>query len=298
MEKLRLGLEWFLNPHHLPFLVALEKGWFEAVGIDARLVEPEQRLDLGDDVATGRLEVAISRPHQLVRDRARGKEIVGFARFLHTNGGVLFLTGAGVERPRDMAGRRIQYPDAPGPGGPAIVATMVEADGGACDPADFTPVNNGYRHVDALLEDKADLATPVFLNIEVVEAHVRGLRAGCFALKDWGVPDFCQLILVTSEELLFERRGLLLRLVQVLRRGIDFVHERPRESRELYDRRTGAYSSSEIGARIFEATLPCFTHDLSMSHDYFARLGEWLNATGQGARGLDRFAYWTNEIAL
>lgn len=298
MEKLRLGLEWFLNPDHLPLLIAQEKGWFERLGVDVELVEPEQHFDAGEEVTAGRMEVAINRPIQLVEERARGKSIVGFARFLHTNGGVMFLEGSGIRRPRDMAGKRVQYPGAPGPGGLAIVGTMVEADGGHCDPADFIPVNNGFQHTDALLDGKADVATPVFSNFEVVEARGRGARPGYFALKDWGVPDFCQLILVTSEGMLFERRPLLDRIVHVLRHGIDFLHERPREALEIYDRRTGAYSQSEIGARIFDATLPCFTYDLSMSHDYYARLEQWLLATGQVARGLDRFAYWTNELVL
>jgi ABC-type nitrate/sulfonate/bicarbonate transport system substrate-binding protein len=298
VEKLRLGLEWFLNPDHVPLLVAQEMGWFETLNIDLELVEPERHFDAMEEIEAGRMEVAITEPIHLVQDRAKGEPIVGFARFLHTNGGVMFLEESGIRRPRDMAGKRIQYPGAPGPGGPAIVQTMIEADGGRCDPADFTPVNNGFQHTDALLEDKADVATLIFYNFEVLEARGRGAQPGYFALKDWGVPDFCQLILVTSEEVLFERRSLLQRVVHVFRRGIDFLHERPEEALEIYDRRTGAYSGSDFGARIFEATVPCFTHDLSMSHDYYARLGQWLQDTGQVAPGLDRFAYWTNELVI
>lgn len=298
METLRLGLEWFLNPDHLPLLVAGEKGWFEEAGIELELIEPRQHFDAMHEIGAGRMEVAITEPIHLVQDRAKGEPLVGFARFLHTNGGVMYLEASGIERPRDMAGKRVQYPGAPGPGGLAIVQTMIEADGGVCDPHDFTPVNNGFHHTDALLEGKADLATLVFYNFEVVEARGRGADVSWFALKDWGVPDFCQLVLVTAEELLFERRALLEKLVRVLRRGIDFIHQRRAEALEIYDRRTGAYSGDELGAAIFDATVPCFTHDLSMSHDYYARLGAWLRDTGQIARLPDRFGYWTNELAL
>jgi hypothetical protein len=51
--------------------------------------------------------------------------MIGFGRFLHTSGGVLYLRTAGIERPADLRGKRVQYPGAPGPGGKAIVATMV-----------------------------------------------------------------------------------------------------------------------------------------------------------------------------
>ncbi|MEM7481962.1 MAG: ABC transporter substrate-binding protein [Acidobacteriota bacterium] len=299
MEKLRLGLEWFLNPDHLPLLVAEEKGWFREAGIELELVEPEKHFDAMEEIEAGRMEVAITEPIHLVQDRAKGDKVVGFARFLHTNGGVMYLEGSGVERPRDMAGKRIQYPGAPGPGGPAIVRTMIEADGGTCDPADFTPVNNGFLHTDALLEGKADVATLIFYNFEVIEARGRGANPGFFALKDWGVPDFCQLILITSEEVMAERRPLLENVVRLIRRGIDFVHQQPAEALEIYDRRTtGAYSKDELGAAIFDATVGCFTHDLSMSHDYYHRLGDWLVATGQCDEAPDRLVYWTNELVV
>ncbi len=298
MEKLRLGLEWFLNPDHVPLLVAQEKSWFRAAGIDLELVEPERHFDAMEEIEAGRMEVAITEPIHLVQDRAKGEPVVGFARFLHTNGGVMFLGRSGIRRPRDMAGKRIQYPGAPGPGGLAIVKTMIEADGGTCDPNDFTPVNNGFRHTDALLEGKADVATLIFYNFEIIEARGRGADPGFFALKDWGVPDFCQLILITNQETLFERRPLLEKVVALVRRGIDFLHERPAEALAIYDRRTGAYSKDALGAAIFDATVPCFTYDLSMSHDYYARLGRWLEQTGQVAQAPDRFSYWTNELVV
>ncbi|MEM7050967.1 MAG: ABC transporter substrate-binding protein [Acidobacteriota bacterium] len=299
MEKLRLGLEWFLNPDHLPLLVAEAKHWFRDAGIELDLVEPEQHFDAMDEIEAGRMEVAITEPIHLVQDRAKGEKVVGFARFLHTNGGVMYLRGSGIERPRDMAGKRIQYPGAPGAGGPAIIGTMIAADGGEYDPAAFTLVNNGFQHTDALLEDKADVATLIFYNFEVIEARGRGADPGFFALKDWGVPDFCQLILITSEEVLAQRRGLLDKVVRILRRGIDFVHQHPAEALAIYDRRTtGAYSKDELGAAIFDATVPCFTHDLSMSHDYYRRLGDWLQSTGQCGEPPDRFAYWTNDLVL
>ena len=59
-------------------------------------------------------DCAVTEPLHLVEDRAKGELCVGFARFLHTNGGV--MAKASIERPRDMAGTRIQYPGAPGKG--------------------------------------------------------------------------------------------------------------------------------------------------------------------------------------
>jgi putative hydroxymethylpyrimidine transport system substrate-binding protein len=64
----------------------------------------------------GLLDIAITEPLHVIEDRSEGHKVIGFARFLHTNGGVMYEKNKGIERPRDMArdGLRIQYPGAPG----------------------------------------------------------------------------------------------------------------------------------------------------------------------------------------
>lgn len=207
MEKLRVGLEWFMNPDHIPMMIGIKKGWFEEAGVSVEMIEPEEHFDAIDEIKAGGMDIAITEPIHLVEDKANDHDIVGFGRFLHTNGGVMYVKGKGIERPKDMVGKRVQYPGAPGIGGLAIVKTMVEADGGRRSMEDFTPVNNGFYHTDALENDKADLATLIFRNFEIEEAKHKGLDVDFFALKDWGVPDFCQLIFITAPDVLEKATG-------------------------------------------------------------------------------------------
>ena len=297
MTRLRLGLEWFLNPDHVPFLLAQDRGWFADEGLEIELVEPEEHLDAVEAIEAGEMDVAITEPLHLVEDRAAGRPCVGFARFLHTNGGVMALSE--IERPRDMAGCRIQYPGAPGPGGPAIVATMVEADGGPEGTEDgYTRVNNSFYHTDALAEGKADVATLAFYNFEVVEARHRGLDVRMFALKDWGVPDFCQLVLITHPDKLAEQRSAFEALVRVLRRGVDAVKQAPEAARAAYVERTGGDPEDTLTQAIYDATVPCFTHDFSMSADYYRGLETWMHSRGLIDETPGPDAYWTNDLAL
>jgi len=298
MAKLRLGLEWFLNPDHVPLVVGLEKGWFTDVGLELELVEPSEHVDAIAELQSGSLDVAVTEPVHLVEDRGKGHAIVGWARFLHTNGGVMYFAGRGIERPQDMLGKRLQYPGAPSPLGRAIAKTMIEADGGNFTDDAITPIDYGFFHTNALIEDKADLATLVFYNFEVIEARHRGYNAQFFALKDWGIPDFCQLILIATPELLQRRQQDLQAFLKVLRRGVDFVHQYPEEARKIYDQRTGAYSGDVIGQAIYDATVPCFTRDFSMSTDYYDCLQTWMHNTGQIPQHLPAQEYWTNSLAL
>ena len=297
MKTLRLGLEWFLNPDHVPLLLAQERGWFHDEGLDVELIEPEEHLDAVEAIEKGEMDCAVTEPLHLVEDRAKGEMCVGFARFLHTNGGV--MATADIERPRDMVGKRVQYPGAPGPGGPAIVATMIEADGGPRDTeAGFERVNNSFYHTDALAEDKADVATLVFYNFEIVEARHRGLDVNLFALKDWGVPDFCQLVLITHPDKLEQERETFAKLVRVLRRGVDAVKQDPGAAREVYFARTGSDPDDALTSAIYDATVPAFTHDFSMSADYYRDLEGWMKRRGLIDATPGAEAYWTNDLAL
>lgn len=296
MEKIRLGLEWFLNPDHVPFLVGLEKGWFAEAGIDLELIEPAEHLDAVAEITKGAMDIAVTEPIHLVEDRAKDEPVVGFARFLHTNGGVMYFGDSGIERPRDMVGKRIQYPGAPGPGGPAIVSTMVRADGAECTSEDFERVNNSFYHTNALIEGKADVATLVFYNFEVIEARHRGHDAKFFALKDWGIPDFCQLILITSPKTLETRKETFQKFLNVLSRGIDFLHQHPKEARAIYFRHIDETPENALVDAIFEATVPCFTFDFTMSADYYAALDKWMGDNGLIERSCEPSAYWTNAL--
>lgn len=172
LTKIRLGLEWFTNPDHLPLVVAQKHGIFKEFGLDVELVEPKDHWEAEEEILAGRLDVAVTEPLHLAQDAAKGKPVVGFSRFLHTDGGVLYdASKGGITRPADMCGKTISYPGSPGPGGPAIVNTMVKADGKEdCDLESYGKYNGGFFHTDALQSGKADVATLIFWNFEIPEA--------------------------------------------------------------------------------------------------------------------------------
>lgn len=300
--KIRLGLEWFVNPDHLPLIVALKHGLFAKFGIDVELVEPADHWEAEEEIIAGRLDVAVTEPLHLAQDAAKGKPVLGFSRFFHTDGGVMYNRNAGIERPSDMCGKTISYPGSPGPGGPAIVQTMVESDGGECAIASYGKHNGGFFHTDAIESGKADVATLIFWNFEIPEANMRGLNVSFFSLKDWGVPDFCQLVLMTTPERFQALKAPLRQLVLAIRRATGVIHQYPDLARQYYlEYVNETTDESNITDAILSATLPAFPNDNSMASDYYERLMAWLIQTGQvdgaEASSIPTTQYWTNEIA-
>ncbi|PSQ35721.1 hypothetical protein BRD05_04555, partial [Halobacteriales archaeon QS_9_70_65] len=85
-DEITLGLEWFLNPDHVPFVVADERGYYEAEGLDVELWEPPEHHNTLEMLAAGDLDYAITEPIHPVPERSAGVPVTGIARFLHTRG--------------------------------------------------------------------------------------------------------------------------------------------------------------------------------------------------------------------
>lgn len=309
LTNVRLGLEWFVNPDHLPLIVAQRHGIFRDLGLSVELVEPADHWEAEEEILAGRLDVAVTEPLHLSQDAARGKPVLGFARFLHTDGGVLYDAGRGdIRRPADMCGKTISYPGSPGPGGPAIVNTMVKADGKTdCDVGSYGRHNGGFFHTNALQGGDADVATLIFWNFELPEARARGMKeAAFFSLKEWGVPDFCQLVLMTTPDRFAEMKDAFRNLVLGLRRATGVIHQQPELARSYYYDHVKKDEQNEETQSIIEATfvatLPAFPNDQSMSEQYYDNLMAWLVETGQveeeKAFEIKPNVYWTNEVAL
>jgi putative hydroxymethylpyrimidine transport system substrate-binding protein len=280
----------------MPFVVAEREGFFAEAGLEVELVAPADHWEAEQEILAGRLDVAVTETLHLAQDAANSKPIIGFSRFLHTDGGVMYFANKSITRPRDMCGATITYPGSPGPGGPAIVQTMVEADGGTCDVASYGKHNGGFDHVGALASGKADVATLIFANFEIPFASAAGHEAKFFSLKEWGVPDFCQLVLMTTPERFDALKPALRSLVLAMRRATGVIHREPERAKALYQ-----LSESEMPMTTLDQTLPMFPNDNSISSEYFDHLMSWLVKTKQvpaESQGIAPSVYWTNEVAL
>jgi len=314
LEKMSLALEWFFNPDHLPFVIAQEKGFFAKHLLEVDIIEPQDHFDPLVDLQEGKLDAAVTETLHLLQYRAGESKpnIVGFSRFFHTLGGVMYCKDGPfgkVTRPRDLASLtdpadgkkriRLQYPGAPGKGGPAIIKSMIEADGGDLTDVEIVPVNEGFYHTKALKKNKADVATLIFANFEVPEAKAQGVDAGFFHLKYNAVPDFCQLILIAQPHKLKDAKeaSKLRRLNTALNEASDYLKLNPLEAKEIWFKRFPAKDAAEKAymSQILDLTLLMFPSDCSLSQEYWENLGSWLHKTEQITE-IPPYDYWTNEL--
>ncbi|WP_436934121.1 ABC transporter substrate-binding protein [Halovenus marina] len=275
MTEVTLGLEWFLNPDHIPFVVADERGYYEQEGLQLDLWEPPEHYDTLEMLADGELDFAITEPIHLVPERSEGIPVTGIAKFLHTRGGIQYPTERGWDTPADLEpGVRLNYPGAPGPGGRKMVAHMAQHAGGDLTAEDIEPVDRGFYHTDALIDGDADVAFLAFYNFEIVESRHRGFDADLWELADYGVPDFNQLILTASDEKIDEHADQVQHFIDATRRGVEDTVEDPERAVELFFERFPEVREDhpDLLDKIAETTVEFFTPDLSQDTEMYRDL--------------------------
>ncbi len=75
-DKLTVILDWFVNPDHGPLIVARERGFFAAEGLEVELIAPADPNDPPKLVAARQADLAVSYQPQLHLQVAQGLPLV------------------------------------------------------------------------------------------------------------------------------------------------------------------------------------------------------------------------------
>ena len=127
-EKLTILLDWFLNPDHAPLVIALQKGYFSAAGLEVELIEPADPNDPPKLVAAGKAEIAVTYQPQLHIQAAAGLPLTRIATLVATPlNTLLVLDDSPIKTIADLKGRKVGY--SVGGFEDALLAAMLERAG-------------------------------------------------------------------------------------------------------------------------------------------------------------------------
>jgi putative hydroxymethylpyrimidine transport system substrate-binding protein len=254
-QNLTLMLDWFPNVDHLPIYVARHQGYFSQEGLEIEIISPSETADALKLAAAGKVDIAISYEPQTVIAAARGLEIVAFGRLIeHPLTTLLFMQDSGIRVPKDLEGKKIGYTV------PGLMDILLEAFAKLNHIEAYTPVNVGFSIVQSLVAGKVDAVMGPFKTYETVEMEHRGYAVAYFELEKWGIPDYDELIFVTSLKTMEKNRAALAVFKKIIDRAIIYVRANPEKALQYYfaevpeaDRRT------ETDA--FKLTLPYYAHE-------------------------------------
>lgn len=198
-SSVRIALEWFLNPDHLPLLYAQEQARAEGT-LSVELIVPDDHYDGFEALAKGEVEAVVNEPLHLLEKHGVPGALQSHGTFFHTDGGVL-ITREAQAKLRSGGAIRVASPVSNEVtdslcreiliGWMRKQAVTIHAD-------QISVYEAGFDHVENLSKG-ADAAWLAFANIEGVHAKQLGLPVDMCCTLDGGVPGFSALELIGNK---------------------------------------------------------------------------------------------------
>lgn len=237
---IRFALDWTPNTNHLGLFVARANGWYDEAGIDLQLL-PYSGATPETLMAAGQADCGITFQDALTFAAAAGAPIVSVMAILqHAASEIAVLADGPILRPRDMDGR--VYAGFGYPNEEPTVRFVIEADGGRGEFQSVALADSAAY--EALYAGRADFVIS-FSAWEGVEARLRGIDLRTFAFTDYGFPDFYQVVLACSREILEREPDAIRRFLAATVRGFEAAQADPDgAARILVDENPGIFDAN------------------------------------------------------
>lgn len=208
-----LALDFQPNAAHAGIYAAVREGLDERHGVDLRVRVPGASTDSLKLLASGGADLSIVDIHDLGLARERGADVVGVGALVQRPLAAV-ITRRGVQRPRQLEGRRVGVTGLPSD--EAVLRAVVEHDGGDFERVRRTTI--GFAAVPSLIAGKVD-GVVSFWNVEGVALRTRGVRTREFRVDRYGAPRYPELVVATTARTLHERPELVDDVVATLADG-------------------------------------------------------------------------------
>ncbi|GAA1019804.1 myristoyl transferase [Acrocarpospora pleiomorpha] len=257
MTHLRVMLEYF-HPwtNAAGFYVASSAGWYREAGFDVEItVHDPLRGDTLAHLSRGEAHFGVFPTNRLLVRHAAGEDLKAVAAINHRGMETIqTITGLGIERPRDLAGKRLALN--PTPRGVAMVRHLVAADGGDAD--SLVLVNSGSRElsVDDIAAGEVDATFGGYWAWDALMGDLPRDRRVMWPVDEIGVPPYHSYLLGVGPALGDE---LVREFLAVTERGYRTAIEEPGLALAILDR-VIPYFPRKLLARSLELIAPTWTH--------------------------------------
>ncbi len=275
--KIKLALEWFINPDHLPFLVAIDKKLYNKLNIDLEIIEPNDHYDGFKELALNNIQFATNEPLHLIEKY--NENVLSLGNFFETEGGIIFtkngykkfiensdinITSPVSNNVTDTIARDIldKYLQKISVGRNKKVNIIVK---------DFYHIKN--------LKEGMDAAWLCFENFEGIESELEGLDIKRIYLEDVNIPNFCALDLFTSDTFLNNNNALTRDFVLSTEEAINYFTNDLEYSKHVYYNYT-KQEKSLLMDKIIENTIKRFHSPFHKSLIKWKNLYEYTKNNG------------------
>ena len=276
---MKLAIEWFLNPDHLPIIIAQEKGFLKAQGItDFELIVPTDHYDGLQELINGNIQLATNEPLHLIEQYH--PEFLSLGTYFETKGGVIMKRNSfeALKRGEHITVATPVSNDKTNGIGLEIIKRYAAKQGVVIKPSQIEFVAKDFYLIKHMKEG-ADAGWLYFYNFEGVEAEHEHMDVIHMDAKTAGFPNFCALDLFTSKTFYNNHPDEINAFVQAIKQGIDFIENHPEEAFGIYYNYTKEEGSALMDD-ILKATASCFRKGFESSAERELPILHFFNAIG------------------
>jgi putative hydroxymethylpyrimidine transport system substrate-binding protein len=274
-DRLTVLLDWFVNPDHGPLIVARERGFFAAEGLEVELIAPADPNDPPKLVAAGQADIAVSYQPQLHLQVQEGLPLVRIGTLVATPlNSLVVLADGPIQKLADLRGRKVGF--SVGGFEDALLGAMLAKSG--LKLTDIELVNVNFSLSPALIAGQVDAVIGAFRNFELNQMELVGRPGRAFYPEEEGVPAYDELIYLARRDAL--ERPELERFLRAVERATLWLVNHPDAGWDTF-RQTDKMLDDELNRRAWAATLPRFAHSpAALDHGRYARFAAFLRDQG------------------
>jgi ABC-type nitrate/sulfonate/bicarbonate transport system substrate-binding protein len=274
--KVRIALEWFVNPDHLPMIAGVQSGKYKEAGLDVEIIQPTEHYDGFEDLKSGKIDIHCNEPLHLYEHHFDGLKSLGC--FFETRGGVMIRADR-VEKLKANEKIKITTPAAnpvTDKIGFEIIKRYADKNGFTIDKENVEFVETDFWHINNMKNDESfDGAWLCFYNFEGIEAEMEEFENLFIDQFESPYPNFSALELMSTEAILKEKGEDICKFIKVTNEMATYLQTHTVEAKSMYYDFTKE-EKSELMDKIIEDTIPRFDTDIKADTQRWKELYNFL----------------------
>lgn len=297
MTKISLALDWYPWGNHTGIYMALQNGYFAEEGLDVEVRVPADPTTALQLVATGDDDFTISYQADVLYARAQGLEVTSIAALVQQPlNTIMALESSGITEPADLKGRTVGVTGVPSD--EAMLGAVLESAGLSLD--DVEIVNVGFDLMPSLLGGSVDAIIGGYYVHEAILAQQQGKPVVAMNVQDYGVPDYYELLMVTSDAFAAENPDAVGGFIRALQRGYEAAAADPDAA---VDALVAAYpeTAEDVEREGIKLIVPLWTDNGSVpwgmqTEERWQSYHDWLRQAGLLEQDVPVNEAFTNEF--
>ncbi len=270
-------LNWYLNPYHIPILVAKELGFYQEVDINLILLEPISPSDVTITIGNNHIPIGLKAMVHCFAARSRNYPIKSIGTLLdEPPTGLISLARNKIKSIQDIKGKRIGYI---GEFGKIMIDNI--ATNAGISKNEYQTIRVGMEAANAIINQEVDAAIGLscFQLLEVEEKNEPTNFLRIDHLANLGCCCFCSIMFIAHEKLINKEPNLLKNFMQASYLGALFTRENPEQAFE-YLAILKPKLNNALYNKIFFHVLPFFSRDLKNIERDWEKVGKYSTQLG------------------